>query len=295
MSGPSNSKDNPNRKKYQEKWLRKWSDYLYSIDRKLTKRISYSQLYNWCKCPHLHWLISVSKQIPYSSNTYTVFGYAIHESLEYQLLQKAVRGNIDFSSTKQYYIKALRKEVDRNIDNVDLSILQELNKKINIIHNNVEKFLKDKYGDYTIISIEDKIERDVVYESDKWEYKFIGYIDLVLRDDEGKYHLIDFKTSKSGWTKWDRRDKSKYYQLILYKYFWLMDKNIPIKDVKVSYVFLKRNGKVSSFDPTSGKKRMQNSFELLKKMIWNAYEREFYIKKKGECKFCDCKEFYGKV
>lgn len=243
----------------------------------------------------MHWLVSVSKQIPYSSNTYTVFGFAVHESIEYQLLQKAVKNNIDFLSVKKHYLKFLREEVDKNIENVDLSVLKELNKKIGILHSNVEKFLKNKYGNYTIVAVEDKLERKVEYESDKWEYKFIGYIDLVLMDDKGKYHLIDFKTSKSGWTKWERQDKSKYYQLILYKYFWLQDKNIAEKDVSVSYVFLKRNGKVSSFDPTSGKKRMENSLELLKKMIWNAYEREFHLKKKGECKFCECEKFYGKI
>jgi uncharacterized protein YeeX (DUF496 family) len=292
VNGPSNLEKLKNRKEYREKWLKKWSEYLYSIDKTPIKKISYSQVYNWSKCPHLHWLISVSKQIPYSSNTYSVFGYAIHESLEYQLLLKVLEKDLDFNKIRQYYMERLRNKVDRNIEDVDLTLMKELNKKVKILHENLDNFLTEKYGVYSIVSIEEDIKGKVPYKSDRWDYRFIGYVDLIIQDENGVYHMIDFKTSKSSWTRYQRQDKSKYYQLILYKYFWLQNKSIPVKDVKVSYVFLKRNGKVSSFDPTSGKKRMENSVELMKKMIWNAYEREFYIKKKGDCKFCGCEEFY---
>lgn len=274
------------------KWIQKWSDFLWSHDKRLIKRVSYSQLYNWSKCPHLHWLISISKQIPYSSNTYTVFGYTVHESLEYQFLQKLFKKSLDFNSIKQYYLKVLQNEIERNSEFVVPSLMKELNANIFILHKNLDEYMSNTFGNYEIISIEESIDENIEYESEKFDYRMSGYIDLVIKDEQGKYHLIDFKTSKSGWNKWDRRDKTKYYQLILYKYFWMQGKNLQAKDIDVHYIFLKRNGKISAFSPTSGTKRMDNAYKMLKQMIWNAYEREFYIRKKGECKFCECRPFY---
>ena len=51
-------------------------------------------------------------------------------------------------------------------------------------------------------------------------YLFKGYIDLVLKTSDGKYHIIDWKTCSWGWASRRKTEKMTTYQLALYKYFW---------------------------------------------------------------------------
>ena len=61
-----------------------------------------------------------------------------------------------------------------------------------------------------------------------------GFIDVLLKHKESKeYYIIDFKTSRGGWTKDMKKDKTKINQLLLYKYFLSIQYKIDIEKIKV--------------------------------------------------------------
>ena len=55
---------------------------------------------------------------------------------------------------------------------------------------------------------------------DDEKYNFKGFIDLVLQTDDGKYHIIDWKTCSWGWKSEKKSDRLTTYQLTLYKKFF---------------------------------------------------------------------------
>ena len=98
---------------------------------------------------------------------------------------------------------------------------------------------------------------------------FKGYIDLVIKTEDGKYHVIDWKTCSWGWDREKKNSKLITYQLTLYKKFFCQKHNIDPKMVETHFALLKRTAKkdnVEFFRVTSGK---------------------FYIKNRLSCKGCD--------
>jgi hypothetical protein len=69
------------------------------------------------------------------------------------------------------------------------------------------------------------------------DIKFIGYMDVVLYNTQtGRYKIIDIKTSTMGWNKYQKADKKKTNQLLLYKQFYSLEKDIPIDKIDVEYL-----------------------------------------------------------
>ncbi len=89
-----------------------------------------------------------------------------------------------------------------------------------------------------------------------------------------KYVIKDLKTSKSGWSDWDRKDEVKTAQLIIYKSYLAQKLGISPDDIDIEYVILKRKinesapypiPRIGKFIPVSGKitqKRVITDFEL---------------------------------
>ena len=101
-----------------------------------------------------------------------------------------------------------------------------------------------------------------IKEFDINKYDFKGFIDLVIKTKDGKYHIIDWKTCTWGWDSRKKNDSLINYQLVLYK------------------------NKVEIFRATSGNKKMQNAVNLLKKALYNI-ERKAFIKNRLSCKGCE--------
>ena len=93
--------------------------------------------------------------------------------------------------------------------------------------------------------------------------KFIGYMDIVLYDTvRDRYKIIDIKTSTMGWNKYQKADKNKTDQLLLYKKFYGAENNISLDKIDVEYFIVKRKlyekldfpqRRVQLFSPASGK------------------------------------------
>jgi len=104
------------------------------------------------------------------------------------------------------------------------------------------------------------------------DYMFKGYIDLVIKTEDGKYHIIDWKTCSWGWDARRRADPMTTYQLTLYKHFWAKKHNVDPSMVETHFALLKRTAKknmVEIFRVTSGKIKTDNALVLLDKAIFN--------------------------
>lgn len=64
---------------------------------------------------------------------------------------------------------------------------------------------------------------------------FVGYVDAIFKDDEGNYHIVDFKTS-SKYTGKTAEEKSG--QLVVYA-MGLIQAGIPLEKVRICWNFLK--------------------------------------------------------
>ena len=148
------------------------------------------------------------------------------------------------------------------------------------------------------------IEVPIQYNLDN-NIKFIGYMDVVIYDNfRDRYKIIDIKTSTMGWNKYMKADKSKTNQLLLYKRFYALEKNIPVDKIDVEYFIVKRKlyekvdfpqRRIQTFSPASGKpsiNKLMNTFNQFidESFINGEYNTNHtYIKQpsKKNCRFCE--------
>ena len=128
----------------------------------------------------------------------------------------------------------------------------------------VKKFFKN----FEVVSAEEQLY-EVLDEND---IKYKGFIDLVLKTDDGKYHIIDWKSCSWGWDARKKNDKMITYQLTLYKHFFAQKLEVDPKDVETHFALLKRTAKqnnVEFFRVTSGNIKTKNALKLLNTALYN--------------------------
>ena len=118
------------------------------------------------------------------------------------------------------------------------------------------------------------------------EYNFKGFIDLVVKTPDGKYHVIDWKTCSWGWDARRRSEPMTTYQLTLYKKFFCQKHDIDESLVETHFALLKRTAKsnqVELFRVTSGKKKTSNALKLLNQALININKGN-HVKNRLACK-----------
>ena len=101
--------------------------------------------------------------------------------------------------------------------------------------------LEESFGEYEVFSTEEKLYEEIDELSYKWHLK--GFIDLVIKTEDGKYHILDWKSCSWGWDSKKRSEKLVTYQLTLYKKFFCKKHNIDPKLVETHFGLLKRTAK----------------------------------------------------
>ena len=275
----------------------------------LVKRISYSQYNQWVTCPYKWKLNYIDGLRQFTDSIHTLFGTSMHEVLQTYLtvmyndtVKMADALPLDemlLHRMKTNYTQIMEKNGGEvfceqsdmgEFYNHGLIILDWFKKKRNMYFS--------KKG-YELVGIEVPIEYDLPN-----KIKFIGYIDIVLHDTKrNRYKIIDIKTSTRGWNKYQKADKSKTDQLLLYKHFYGAQHNIPVDTIDVEYFIVKRKlyekldfpqRRVQTFQPASGKpsinKLMNNLNHFLEEsFIDGEYNLEHnYIKQpsKKNCRYC---------
>lgn len=251
------------------------------------QHLSYSEMKMWAECSHKHKLVYKDKIKKFKGNEYTAFGTALHYVNEVIV--------VDHSKIKDaaniFELEFLKELTQIKNSGVDLrkKLVLEMREQGKYITQFVLPELTKYFGNYKVVSVEEPIYEPITdFETN---YKFKGFIDLVVKTDDGKYHIIDWKTCSWGWDMKKRSDKLITYQLTLYKNFYSLKYNIDVKDIETHFALLKRTAKkqnVEIFRVTSGSRKMKNALDLLEQAI-TTIQSGFSVKNRMSCKYC---EFY---
>jgi len=245
--------------------------------------ISFSELKNWDKCPYYHKLVNLDKIRIFKGNEHTAFGNAVHDTCENMMLNKNIQAKEYFLNQ---YKKVLKKLSEDDYDFDKKLVLDMREQGIELIPYIIPG-VKEYFGNYKVVATEENLFEDIEIDN----YKFKGYIDLVLKTDDGKYHIIDWKTCSWGWDYKKKNDKILSYQLVYYKHYYSKKYNIDIKDIETHFALLKRTAKknkVEIFKVTSGAKKTKNALNFLEKALYNIKSKN-HVKNRLSCKYC---EFY---
>jgi hypothetical protein len=283
---------------------------------KRPKTTSFSQYAMWLKCP-MQWKLSyVNKLHRYEDNINTLFGTAVHLVIQSYLtsLYESAGGatEADQIDMEAEFEAKFKKEID---------VARKKDEKLTLNEEEISEFMSDgktivKYFSshsvrkkhfpskkYKVIGVELPLE--IALKKGTIVYK--GYLDIVLREIKtGKIHIMDFKTSTNGWNKYQKEDRTKTDQLLLYKRFYSKLHNVPMSDIDVEFIILKRKlyegvafpqQRIQRVSPADGKismKRVETAFlDFVNECFdetgeYNKETRFLKIpgKNRKNCKFC---------
>ena len=272
-------------------------------------KISYSQFSQWDKCPYTWKLNYVDKAETFKGNIYTLFGSAIHETLQAYLVcyyERTIKeaDNLPLHDILQYRMEHNYKiSKEQHGDDFDVS-LEDMKSFFQDGCTIIDEFIKRKSSYFPkknteLVGIEIGLNHKVTD-----TINFRGYMDVVIHNKiTGRVKIIDIKTSTMGWNKYMKADKNKTNQLLLYKYFMSEEREIPIDKIDVEYLILKRRlyenfdypqKRIQTFSPASGKPSvnkvmsrlqefMDECFDDKGNVLNNEYEK---CEKHKKCRLC---------
>lgn len=263
--------------------------------------ISFSSWKDWLFCPFKFKITRIDKVRLFEGNEYTTFGTAVHDTAEQMVLlekqEKLNEGLKDETSFDpvRFFEKRFREELDKlpkeKLESIKQQTLVDMKEQGRQIVPLVLSALKEYFGEYELFQAEYELRQPI---ENHTNFDFMGFIDLIIKTADGKYHIIDWKTCSWGWDMEKRTSKEYTYQLTYYKHFFSKQLNIDPKMIETHFGLFKRTAKkdrVELFRVTSGPKKVSNALNILDKCAINVQKGNF-IKNKLNCSKC---EFKGTV
>jgi len=247
----------------------------------MSKHISYSALKTWNDCPFRYKLNYVDGLGKFTGSEYTAFGTALHEACEKKLLNNSEDEVKIFSDSFEEEIKKLIAE-----KSPDEKLLNEMREQGKTLAKLVLPTVQKQFGNFTVLAAEEDIYEKMSQIPD-WNFK--GFIDLIIKTEDGKIHILDWKSCAWGWDAKKKSDAITTYQLTFYKYFYAQKHKIDLKNIETHFALLKRTAKsdnVEIFRVTSGDKKTENAFNLLTKALYSI-DKNFFPKNRLSCKYCE--------
>lgn len=275
-------------------------------------KVSYSQYGMYSTCQQQYKLKYVDKLGESSANIHTIFGSAMHETIQHFLdvmynvtKKQALTLNLEgmlYDSLVEHFTNEKEKmegrfpctkqELDEFFEDGKL-ILEYFTKKLDKLYS--------KSG-FELVAIEQMLNAEV-----KPGVNFVGFIDVLLKDKTTQeYIIIDLKTSTRGWNKYQKNDKIKTSQMLLYKKFYSEKYDIPLDKIKVEYQILKRKlwegadfpvPRISKFVPANGKPSVNRAWDGFLGFVNNVFgengeiiQTDFPTNKGKHCDWCEFKE-----
>ena len=274
------------------------------------KTVSYSQISMYHQCQYKWYLTYVEKKGKSEDNIYLIFGSSIHTVLQ-KYLNSVYNGTVseaDSMDLEKLLFDELKLEFKKSF---------EKNGTFPASKDEMSEFLQDGFeilrwfkkhrGDYfskkgyKLLGCEIPIIINL-----KNNLQFIAYIDIVLQDIIGNRILIkDFKTSTRGWNEYQKKDESKIQQMVLYKKFYSEKYGIPLDNIDIEYIILKRKlnensyypqKRIQTFSPASGTVTTSKVINNLNLFINECFTEEgeynfnrTYFKNANDknCKYCE--------
>lgn len=275
-------------------------------------KVSYSQYGMYSTCQHQYKLNYIDKLGTSSANIHTIFGSAMHETIQHFLdvmynvsKKQALTLNLEqmlYNKLVEHFTQEKEKMEGRfPCTQEEIGEFYDDGKKILSYFTKKLDNLYSKTG-FELVAIEQVLNAEI-----KPGVHFIGFIDILLKDKTTQeYIIIDLKTSTRGWNKYQKNDKVKTSQMLLYKKFYSEKYEIPLDKIKVEYQILKRKisenfeypiPRISKFVPANGKPSVNKAWNDFINFVNSVYDeggsviQESFPYNKGKhCDWCEFKE-----
>ena len=283
---------------------------LPEIDYATQKSISYSQMSMFNECPKKWSLQYREGHKSFTSSIHTVFGTALHETLQHYLtvMYEQSGAAADRLNTSEMLEENLREEYKKQYkanNNQHFVTPDELREFYEDGVEIIREFSKDKtkyFGKRGWHLVGCEVPIILTPHSKYQNVMFQGYLDVVLyHEPTNKIKIIDIKTSRQGWSKKEKSDENKQFQLIAYKKYFSELYNVPIENIEIEFMIVKRKifesdiyviKRVQQFKPASGKVKLNKVTKSIESFIERAFDRNGYKevdhqpKLNGNCKRC---------
>jgi len=249
--------------------------------------ISFSALKTWNECPFKYKLAYEDRVKAFTGSEYTIFGTALHEAAELKVQDESLDEIEIFTKKFISEIELLKS----NKAEVNEKLLSEMMEQGKNLAPKIIPSLKEKFGNFKVLAAEEDL-LEKIKELPEFLTEFKGFIDLILQTEDGIIHIIDWKSCAWGWDQKKKSDPMVTYQLTFYKHFYSQKHNIDPKNIETYFALLKRTAKkdhVEIFRVTSGTRKTQNAFNLLKKALYNINKNNF-PKNRMSCNNCEFKK-----
>ena len=282
------------------------------------KNISYSQMSIFRSCPH-RWKLQYKDKIKrFTSSIHTVFGSAVHETMQAYLdvmytKTGAAADRLDLEDDFHYHFTEEYKKQYKANNNQHFSSAEEMREFFNDGIGILNWFKKKKSAYFSkrgwhlvgceipITVAPNKMYNNVLY---------LGYLDVVMyHEPTNTFKIMDIKTSTRGWREQDKNNEDKQFQLLLYKQFFSEQYSIPLDSIEIEFFILKRKildaddaklmspyqaHRVQRFTPPSGKIKLGRAKNAVNSFIQECFNYEGKIKdteypkqpSKWNCNFC---------
>jgi hypothetical protein len=275
-------------------------------------KVSFSQYSMWSSCPHQYKLNYIDKLGESSSNIHTIFGTAMHETIQHYLsvMYGVSKKQADEINKDKLLLEKMREayksEADKMSEGTPCTQIQleefygDGRRILQWLDKHMHKFYS-KSG-FELVGIEIPLNATI-----KEGVHFIGFIDIVIRDlASNEIIIIDLKTSTMGWNQYQKADKMKNSQILLYKKYYSELFNIPLQKIKVEYQILRRKlpedsafpvPHVSKHIPAHGSPSVKKVYDEFMEFINTVFDdggkfKDIEFPKvpgaaKKNCKFCE--------
>ena len=253
------------------------------------KNISYTQLSAWTECPH-RWKQMYIDKIKQPPSIHLSFGTAMHETLQEYMELMYNKGQqhadkFDTHSDFQERFTRLYKEDSEKIGE-NFATKEELVEFTNDGLEIIDFFLRHrqehfhKHG-WKLLGIEMPIL--LAPHEDYPNVKLMGKLDLVMFDETMHRVVIwDIKTSTRGRTKYDKNNKLKTSQMVMYKKYFAEQYDVPVESIDVRYFIVKRKipdnpkyqimkSRIQKFEPSSGKTTQNKMVKNMRSFIEDVF------------------------
>ncbi len=247
------------------------------------KRISYSQFKNWKECPYRHKLIYIDKLPYFQGNEFTAFGTAIHTVCE--LVIPGISNN-PIEVFERTFLQELE-TLKESGHTLNKDLVSDMRNQARPICEQIIPAVKEHFGNFEIVSVEEEL-LEPMDDIESHDRKFKGFIDMVIKTPDGKYHVIDWKTCSWGWNARKKSDPLTTYQLTYYKNYFSKKHNINPSNIDTYFILLKRTAKKDNVEVvkvSSGHKKTTNALKVLENAVINI-EKGIHIKNRLNCKYC---------
>ena len=275
-------------------------------------KVSFSQYSMWSSCPQQYKLTYIDKLGESSSNVHTIFGSAMHETIQHYLsvMYGVTKKQADEINLDKLLLEQMREQFSKEKEKMtegSPATQIEMEEFYGDGRRILEWFKKHLNKFYTktgfeLVGIEVPLNAKI-----REGVHFIGFIDIVLRDlSTGEIIIIDLKTSTMGWNKYQKADKYKNAQIVLYKKYYSELFDVPLDKIKVEYQILRRKMPeeapypvpyISKHIPANGKPSVNKVYDEFNHFIDSVFDEEGKYKdieypkvpgnNKKNCKWCE--------